>query len=300
MSDTAGSRQPEKVLRLAEMLPDDLECRLEECPLVILPFGTIEWHSYHLPVGLDGLKADRICEVVARRTGGLLSPTTWWAVGGVPFPHTMRFDLELIERLSLDLFRQMNLLGFKVILAVSGHYGLEQTLMVKRAALAAMRTLPVTIWAGGEFEVATDLGYTGDHAGQWETSLLWAARPDLVHLDAVEPDKPLDGVIGPDPRLTASLAAGETMLDQIAERLSITGRRLMNDTSGVQRAQYMEAAAAGVRVLEQLLAARSARPKSQVPPVATPAYIAYLQAMYAGDYRAAQQHADARLLDLSK
>lgn len=300
MTNRAGPQQPGRVLRLAEMLPDELELRLETTPLVILPFGTIEWHSYHLPIGLDGLKADRICELVAERTGGLLAPTTWWAVGGVPFPHTMRFDIDLIERLALDLFRQMTLLGFKVIIAVSGHYGLEQTLMIKRAALAAMRTLPVTIWAGGEFEVATDLGYTGDHAGQWETSLLWAAHPNLVHLDSIEPGKPLDGVIGPDPRLNASKAAGEIMLDRIAERLSAVSSRLMNDTSGMQRARYIEAAGAGVRVLEQLLAERTAKPKSQVPPVATPAYIAYLQAMNAGDYSAAQQHAEARLSDLSK
>jgi creatinine amidohydrolase len=292
--------EQEKVLRLSEMLPDELERCLGSTPLVVLPFGTIEWHSYHLPVGLDGLKADRICEGVALQTSGVLAPTTWWAVGGVPFPHTMRFDADLIERLTLDLFRQMALLGFKAIVAVTGHYGLEQTLVVKRTAVTAMRTLPVTVWSGGEFEVVTDLGYTGDHAGPWETSLLWAAHPDLVRLDAVAAGKPLDGVLGEDPRIHASREAGERMLGEITQRLSTLGLRLLSGTGGVERAQYLEACAAGVRVLERLLAERAVRPKSQVPPVATPAYIDYLQSIYNGDYRSAQRHAEARLVDLSK
>lgn len=301
MSQPVSSEEDEymSIARLAEMLPDELDRALASKPLAILPFGTIEWHSYHLPVGLDGLKAETICERVARGTGGVLAPATWWAVGGVPFPHTMRFDMELIERLAVEIFRQMSLLGFRVVLAITGHYGLEQTLMVKRAAVTAMRTLPLTVFAAGEFEVVTDLGYTGDHASTWETSLMWAARPDLVHLDRVDRSVPLDGVLGADPRETASREAGAQMLEAIAARLCEVGDRLLA-ASGVQRMQYLEAAAVGGRVLERLLAERASRPKSQVPPVATPAYISYLQAIYAGDYKAAQGHAEARLLDLKE
>jgi creatinine amidohydrolase len=297
-SSNPETETDKRAKRLAEMLPGELDRQLAQTPLVVLPFGTIEWHSYHLPVGLDGIKADAICEAVAARTGGLLAPSTWWAVGGVPFPHTMRFDLDLIERLAVDLFKQMALMGFRVIVALTGHYGLEQALMIKRAAVTAMRTMPVTVLALGEFEVVTDRDYTGDHASQWETSLLWAVRPDLVQLDNVERSTPLDGVIGPDPRDTASEAAGIDMLHAIIERLSKLSERLLRDTSAMQRIAYVEAAAAGVHVLERLLAEQSAQPKSQVPPVVTPAYISYLEAIYAGEYKQAQKHAEARLADL--
>jgi creatinine amidohydrolase len=289
-----------RVKRLAEMLPGELDRQLSQTSLLILPFGTIEWHSYHLPLGLDGIKADAICEGVAGRTGGLLAPSTWWAVGGVPFPYTMRFDLDLIERLTVELFRQVALMGFRVIVALTGHYGLEQTLMVKRAAVTVMRSMPITVLALGEFEVVTDRGYIGDHASQWETSLLWAVRPDLVQLDNVERSAPLDGVIGPDPRDTASQAAGASMLREVIQRLSDMSERLLRDTSPVQRMQYIEAAWAGVRVLDRLLSERAVRPKSQVPPVVTPAYVRYLQAIYTGDYKQAQKHAETRLADLSQ
>lgn len=84
----------------------------------------------------------------------------------------------------------------------------------------------------------------------------------------------------------------------IVERLASIADRLLTATSPIERMQYIEAASTGVRVLEWLLAERAAKPKSQVPPVATPAYILYLQAIHAGDYKAAQQHAETRLTDL--
>src|SRR5438034_3557099 len=159
--------------RLEELFPAELEHRLVERPLVILPFGTIEWHSYHLPIGLDSLKAQALCERIAERSSAVLGPLTPWAVGGVPFPHTIRFSQDLIEALIVHVFEQMALLGFRVVLGLTCHYGLEQTLAVKRASLKVMRSYPITVWAAGEFEPVIELGYQGDHAAKWETSLLW-------------------------------------------------------------------------------------------------------------------------------
>src|SRR5712692_5392303 len=168
------------VTRLEECFPAEFEQRIASRPLIILPFGTVEWHSYHLPLGLDSLKAQALCEGIAERADAVLGPLTSWAVGGVPFPHTLRFDLDLIETLMVRVFEQMALLGFRVVLGLTGHYGLEQTLAVKRASLRVMRSSPITIWAAGDFEPVIDLGYRGDHAAKWETSLLWALRPDLI------------------------------------------------------------------------------------------------------------------------
>jgi creatinine amidohydrolase len=285
-------------VRLDEFFPADLERRIATRPLVILPFGTIEWHSYHLPLGLDSLKAQALCERIAERSDAVLAPLTSWAVGGVPFPHTLRFDLDLIETLMERIFEQMALLGFRVVLALTGHYGLEQTLAVKRAALGVMRRYPVSIWAAAEFEAVVDLGYQGDHAAKWETSVLWALRPDLIRLDAVEASQPLDGIIGEDPRLSASEALGESTIKAIVERWSSLAERLLTGTTGVQRMQYFEALAAAVRVLYKLLAERAAKPRSLVPPLATPAYLQHLRALYQADYAAAQRHVEAKLIDL--
>src|SRR5262249_29997440 len=131
------------VSRLEEYFPEEFEHRLATRPIIVLPFGTIEWHSYHLPLGLDSLKAEALCEAIAEHADAVLGPLTAWAVGGVPYPHTLRFDLDLIETLMVRIFEQMALLGFRVVMALTGHYGLEQTLAIKRAALRVMRNYPV-------------------------------------------------------------------------------------------------------------------------------------------------------------
>ncbi len=287
------------VYRLEELFPAELERRIAEKPLVVLPFGTIEWHSYHLPLGLDSLKAQSLCERIADRSDSVLGPLTSWAVGGVPFPHTIRFDLELVETLMRRVFEQMALLGFRVVIGLTGHYGLEQTLAIKRASLKVMRNYPITVWTAGDFEPVIDLGYRGDHAAKWETSLLWALRPDLTRLNAIESTKSLDGIIGEDPRTSASQSLGKSTVEALVERWSSLANRLLSATTGVQRAQYIEALAIAVRVLENLLTERLAKPRSQVPSLTTPAYLEHLQALYRGDYPAAQKHAEAKLIDLT-
>ncbi len=48
--------KPEKVL-YQELTPAEFTARLEKCPVAYLPLGTLEWHSYHLPLGSDGLQS---------------------------------------------------------------------------------------------------------------------------------------------------------------------------------------------------------------------------------------------------
>jgi creatinine amidohydrolase len=286
------------ISRLEELFPAALEQRLATRPLIILPFGTIEWHSYHLPLGLDSLKAQALCEGIAERGDAVLGPLTSWAVGGVPFPYTLRFDLDLIETLMVRIFEQMAVLGFRVVLALTGHYGLEQTLAIKRASLRVMRAYPITVWAAGDFEAVVDLGYRGDHAAKWETSLLWAQRPDLIRLDSIPRSEPLDGILGEDPRGNASADVGASTGQAIVYRWAALGERLLTNTSALQRMQYLEALAAGVRVMDKLLAERSVKPRSQVPSLTTTAYLDHLTALYTGDYLTAQVRAEAKLIDL--
>jgi hypothetical protein len=186
-------------------------------------------------------------------------------------------------------------MGFRVIIGLTGHFGLEQTLILKRAAVKVMRRSPVTILPLTEYDLTTDLGYLGDHAGIGETSLLWALHPDLVRLDSVPPDAPLDGVIGDDPRGAASVERGRTLLEQIAGRAAEVGARLLNQTTPEQRGEFIAALESGVQVLEHTFRQRQIRPKHEVPPVTTPDYLAYCQAIYHGDYQAAQIHAQRKL-----
>lgn len=288
------------IYRLEALFPDEIAARLAIRPILVLPFGTIEWHSYHLPVGLDGIVAEGIGEATADKADAVLAPVSYAAVGGVPYPYTLDLPIAVIEPLLVATFEQFAAMGFRVIVAFTGHFGLAQTLTLKRAALTVMRRAPVSILPVTEYDLTTDLGYKGDHAGEGETSLLWALRPELIRLDAVEADAPLDGVLGQDPRGVASQERGQKLLDDIAARNAELALRLLNTTSPVQRADYIAALAAGVKVLARTQALRDSGPKSDVPSISTPAYLAYCQAIYAGDYREAKEQADRKLADLSQ
>lgn len=279
---------------LEELFPVEIEARLAENPILVLPFGTIEWHSHHLPLGLDGIVGARLGREIAERADAVLAPTSYWAVGGVPFPHTLNLPIALVEPLIETVFAQFAGMGFRVVVGFTGHFGLEQTLALKRSALAVMRRSDATVLPLTEYDPVTDL-YTGDHAGIGEASLLWAERPDLVRLDAIPADRKLDGVIGEDPRGRASLAFGEELARAIGERSAQCARRLLTEVGTPRRAAFLAALQAGVEALELTQTLRGRLPKSSVPPIATPDYLAHCAALVSGDYEQAAELAHAKL-----
>ena len=79
--------------------------------------------------------------------------------------------------------------------------------------------------------------------------------------------------------------------------LFLTGSR--NADSAEQRQDYLSALEAGLDVLEATMHQCQLVPKEQVPPVTTPAYLAFCQSLWLGDYPAARQHAARKLRDLA-
>lgn len=270
--------------RLEELDPARLEARLAEKPALVLALGTIEWHSHHLPLGLDLLKAQALAERAAERSDAVLAPPAWWAAGGVPQPFTLRLPAEVTEPPLTAVLQGLAAMGFRAIAIVNGHYGLENSIAVRRAALA---TTSATVVPLADYELLTDLGAAGDHAGVWETSLLMPVRPDLVRLGHTGE---VPGVIGDDPRGAASADLGEQGLDTAASRVAAALDRALQQPRG----PYAEALAAGLAALERLWELRRELPRDQVPPVQTPAWLSHLEAFRNGDWAAATAAAQSK------
>jgi hypothetical protein len=227
----------------------------------------------------------------------VLAPPSYVAVGGVPYPYTLTLPIEVVEPLLLAQYEQLGEMGFAVITVFAGHFGLDHTLSIKRAAVHVMRRSPVTILPVTEYDLVAER-YGGDHAGIGETSLMSAIRPDLVRLDAVPAGEPLDGVIGADPRNQATAALGAELRGLIIERAAALSLRMLTAKS-LERRGLVEAMGAGVRVLEATASLRRATARASVPPIATPAYLAHCQALWSCDYATAIKQADRKLTDLS-
>ncbi|MGQ9630981.1 MAG: creatininase family protein [bacterium] len=288
-----------KKVRYEELFPQEMEAIVKGTPIVYLPFGTLEWHGLHLALGNDAVKAHEICLRVAERAGGIVAPPTFWAIGGMPHPWTTRLDMDLIERLFYAIFQQMDHVGFDVMIAVTGHYGLEQYYTLKKAARDFMYKSGAIVYPIPEYEVTFDEGYRGDHAAKWETSILWALRPDLVDLGRLSKnlDEPLEGVGGEDPRTQASRELGERIVGIIVERLSEVANRLLRETSPLHRAKFLEALDKQVGILERLLeVGREERHRV----LGSEEYYRFVDLFWRGDYRGAELAADGILASMPK
>ena len=145
----------EKV-RYHEMLPHEILSRREKFPVAFIGLGTIEWHGEHLAVGNDALKAERLCELAAAKSGGFAFPTVWYGeprttflleadydgANGDVVKSFMGFDkkkftssgyfekneeeqIEFYKKLIFHLLVQMNSLEMKAVCLLCGHYPLH-------------------------------------------------------------------------------------------------------------------------------------------------------------------------------
>ena len=112
-----------KSVQIQYMRPAQLEAAARAFPVVYVPFGLIEWHGRHLPLGNDALKAHGILVKTAERFGGLVYPPVF-------FPHAIHnrdgdslveSDREWKLAMVTELFEGLKRTGFRVIIGVSGH-----------------------------------------------------------------------------------------------------------------------------------------------------------------------------------
>lgn len=207
--------------RLEYLLPFQIRDIIAARPVVYLPLGTIEWHCEHLPVGLDALTAHGLCLRAAAIGGGLVFPPLYYGTGGghgaYPWTMMMPGPDEIEAQLNFTLSR-METMGVRRAVLFSGHFAPSQLDMIDRISAgwnAGRSELNVTACAVSRIP---DLSFAPDHAGLFETTLLYGLHPDLVQESRLPakadggaeadpygeqrhaPDHPLWGIFGPDPR----------------------------------------------------------------------------------------------------
>jgi creatinine amidohydrolase len=226
-------------VRLELMLPFQIRARLAECPVIYLPLGTIEWHSEHLPVGLDSLTAHGLCLRAAAAGGGLVYPPLFYGTGGghgaYPWTVMMPEPNEIETQLNVTLTRMENL-GVKRAVLFSGHFADAQLEMIDHIALEWNAKGSALKAAASDVSRIPGLDFAPDHAGLFETTLLYGMHPDLVREERLpqgrgaeaeadpygqqrhDPQHPLWGIFGPDPRGFDKAKAGP-LVDAIAAHL---------------------------------------------------------------------------------
>ena len=219
------------------MRPGQLEAAAREFPVVYVPFGLIEWHGRHLPLGNDAIKAHGILVKCAEQFGGAVYPPVYFHAG---------FDQEHLLPVITDLFKRLKRTGFRVIIGISGHNVQEQIDMIDQAlepVVADGTVAGIGLW---EMTLSRCEESSSDHAAKWETSNMMFFYPDTVDMTTLPEGpmnldmKPPHGIGGLDPREHASPQVGERNVELAAEAIGKKAQELLASLPEDQRGFNLE------------------------------------------------------------
>jgi creatinine amidohydrolase len=154
----------------------------------LLPFGILEKHGPHLPLGTDLLDVRYAALHAAEQNYTVVFPEYYF---GQIFeakhePGTIAYSAELQMKLLQETTDEMARNGCKKIIIVNGHGGNENLLpYFAQSQLDKPHDYVVYVqWGREEPKGGPEKkDHVDMHAGETETSTMMIARPDLVHQD---------------------------------------------------------------------------------------------------------------------
>lgn len=167
----------------------------------IVMLGAQEQHGPHLPLSTDALWGRVIGGRIAEELGdALVAPTVSVGVSTehMSFAGSMSVRVETFSGLLSDYVASLSRHGFRWIVLLPSHGGnvepLRQVLpeLLEHAGAAKILAFTdlyalIAVGSGTARELGVSSDAAGAHAGEWETSMVLALRPELVVADRMEP-----------------------------------------------------------------------------------------------------------------
>ena len=157
----------------------------------LLPLSCIERHGHHLPLGTDMFIGRELCFRTAALEPAVVFPDFFYTqiLEARHMPGTIGIEPELIIRLLENTCREIARNGLKKIVLVNAHGGNDHLIhYFAQIQLASRRDYVVYVpqpaylaedpSTGAQWETVID-----GHAGERETSMILAIRPELVRLE---------------------------------------------------------------------------------------------------------------------
>lgn len=210
-------------MNLIDMFHREIQdAKARRVPLCI-PIGTMEYHAEHASCGCDTMVIIGVLEQLAKRQELIIAPPIWYGVSSYavsgPEKGTIHVDADAYEAYITEILRSLVYGGWENIYLVFHHQSEEDGLMpmslacMKAAKKITLRYLEETRgngWWGDNAmqDYYTNLGSAADpmrfiktiqlmdaetqracggfdHAGKFETSLLWALYPQNVDKERI-------------------------------------------------------------------------------------------------------------------
>ncbi len=157
---------------------------------VIVPFGSVEEHGAHLPLGTDTIHAYELAKEAARLRPLFVVPPVWYGLcrSTSQHPGTLSIKGTTLRLLAIDLCSSLYAQGLRNFVLISGHAGGTHMAAIVDAGEEILERLPesqvaalsiLDLLARPEFQDIIEC--EGDsHAGEVETSLMMYLRPEEV------------------------------------------------------------------------------------------------------------------------
>ena len=165
---------------------------------VVIAFGATEQHGPHMPLATDALLGDHMARAVAEQLDAFVAPTVRIGCSEhhLDFPGTLSLSEATFRALVGDVVRSLARGGFRRVVLLPTHGGnfaplaaavadLKGSVEIEVRALTDLGALFAVAQCGAD-EYGVPLGEGGLHAGEWETSMLMAIHPELVHSERFE------------------------------------------------------------------------------------------------------------------
>ena len=184
------------VSKLAEMTWEEVRELDPDSAIAILPVGAVEAHGPHLPLATDIIIADAMARAGAERLSArghravILPPLAYTHAGfAAGFPGTVNLRPESVRDAVIDIARGLAAHGVRTLAIANAHLDPGHLKSLHDAVEAIRDDGDIRIvfpdltrkpWAlrlGDEFRSGAC------HAGQYESSIVMAERPDLVRDD---------------------------------------------------------------------------------------------------------------------
>lgn len=188
-----------KLLRYEQMTWMDIKKNLND-KILFIPIGSMEQHGPHLPIGVDSILAEKICENIGMSVGGIIAPVVSYGArslpnsgGGLSYPGTIFLTGELLIRYYSELINSFVNSGAKRIFLINAHWENEPFIVeaVERSRenkkLIDIEVMVTSWWSVVSEEEMKEIfggfpGWHAEHAGQAETALIYYFNPECVNM----------------------------------------------------------------------------------------------------------------------
>ncbi|MDD3293856.1 MAG: creatininase family protein [Geobacteraceae bacterium] len=176
-------------MNIEHMTMGEFEEGLKKTRSVLIPFGSVEEHGYHLPLSTDTIQAYEVGKATAKLIPLFLAPPVHYGYcrSTSCHPGTISITTSTLKCIMRDIVRSLYRQGLRNFIILTGHAGGSHTMALQDAGeelifeLEDCRLAVIT-----EYDLAYEEGKglietKGDaHAGEIETSRILFLYPELV------------------------------------------------------------------------------------------------------------------------